>query len=389
MAAGAGDTYWEKRALPSVFKHELLRKYVPQFAGMTGTSSDGRRIVFLDGYAGRGRYEDGRPASGELIMRMAQDQYESVSLAWSCWFVEKDNASATALSSVVAEYAARGVTARAHHGDVLDVWDQVAADAPGCPLFLFLDPCGLGVPFDHLVGLLNGERRQKWPPTEFLLNFSLDAVRRIGGLLSSERSNPVTLARMDAAVGGPWWRDHFADGFSDGAVQAVVDGFTMRISQATGMFLTSTPVRRAPKHKPIYHLVFGTRGQPGLWAFGDSAARSAKAWWDTLEEVDAEQDPSALFTVTATVRPQLESVEAEAVPHIASNLASLLVEQPRGFKVVDHTLAVFGDYYGQVRERAVKLAVKDLYGRGGTASTGVGPKPRDLIVLPPGAATAS
>jgi len=35
MATGAGDRYWGERALPSVFKHTLLDKYVPQFAGMT------------------------------------------------------------------------------------------------------------------------------------------------------------------------------------------------------------------------------------------------------------------------------------------------------------------------------------------------------------------
>lgn len=205
MAAGAGDRYWDQRALPSVFKHELLRRYVPPFAGMTGTATASRRLVYLDGYAGRGRYEDGRPASAELIMRMAQDQYAKVDLAWSCWFVERDADSANALASVVAEYAARGVTARAHHGDVLEVWDQVVADAATCPFFLFLDPCGLGVPFDRLVGLMNGNRRQMWPPTEFLLNFSLDAVRRIGGQASSEHPNPVTMARMDSAVVGGWW----------------------------------------------------------------------------------------------------------------------------------------------------------------------------------------
>ena len=35
MPRGADDRYWQEQGLPSVFKHTLLDKYVPQFAGIT------------------------------------------------------------------------------------------------------------------------------------------------------------------------------------------------------------------------------------------------------------------------------------------------------------------------------------------------------------------
>lgn len=382
MATGAGDNYWSGQALPSVFKHTLLDKYVPQFAGMTG--SIGRRVVYLDGYAGRGRYTDGKPASAEKIMMVAQKQYESVDLAWTCFFVEEDPNSARVLTGVVAEYVANGVTAHAHHGDVQDVLDQVITSAVGCPLFLFLDPCGLGLPFDRLSGLLNGERKKDWPPTEFLLNFSLEAVRRIGGHVRGQ-GNEATLRRMDDTVGGRWWREHFARGVSDAAVEAVVAGFSQRMCSATGMNLVPVPVRRAPTHKPVYDLIFGTRKPHGLWVFGDAVARATQAWWDTCEEVEVEADPDALFPATATIRPVLETVEERALPVITDNLRSLLHDQPAGFRVVDHTAAVFGEFYGQVREMVVRKAVKALHQQGGTATTGVGgaKRTRDLVVLPP------
>ena|GEM_PF-2580712 len=108
--------------------------------------------MFIDGYAGRGRYADGEPASAGRIMMMAQAQHASVGLAWTCFFVEQDPDSATALDGVVAQYVAAGVAATAHHGDVLDVLDGVLAAAVDCPLFVFLDPCSLGIPFDRLAG---------------------------------------------------------------------------------------------------------------------------------------------------------------------------------------------------------------------------------------------
>lgn len=71
MATGADDRYWEQRRLPSVLKHDLIRRYLPVFAGKTGSKAGG--LVYLDGYAGRGRYENGAPASAELILRIAEN----------------------------------------------------------------------------------------------------------------------------------------------------------------------------------------------------------------------------------------------------------------------------------------------------------------------------
>jgi three-Cys-motif partner protein len=382
MAIGAGDEYWKEQALPSVFKHTLLDKYMPQFAGMTGSAARGRRVVYLDGYAGRGRYEDGTRASVERILTIAQNQHRNAGLDWTCFFVEQDDESAVALVQVTAEYAAVGVTVFAHHGAVLEVLDDVIAAAAGVPLFLFLDPCGLGVPYHQLTELLSTERSQTWPPTEILLNFSLEAVRRIGGHVISPKGNETTMARLDATVGGPWWRQRFAAGVINKAVTAVVQEFCTRLGADTGMTITSVPVRRAPTHKPIYHLVFGTRSPYGLWVFGDSTARATQAWWDSREEVEADADPNALFTMAATMRPSLDTIEEVAVGRIAENLAALLA-QHGDFKVVDHTIAVFGEHYGQVRDLAVRKAVQELHKQGRTASDGRGGRPRELRVIRP------
>ncbi|MGA6172561.1 hypothetical protein ACPEIF_20215 [Streptomyces sp. NPDC012600] len=60
MAAETSGEYWADKALPSVFKHDLLRRYMPQFGGMTGTQSHDKRVVYLDGHEGEGRLPTGR-----------------------------------------------------------------------------------------------------------------------------------------------------------------------------------------------------------------------------------------------------------------------------------------------------------------------------------------
>jgi three-Cys-motif partner protein len=388
MPRGADNRYWGEQGLPSVFKHALLDKYVPQFAGMTGSKATARRVVFLDGFAGRGRYKDGSPASAERILRIAQGQGTNGTVSWTCFFVELEDESAAELVAVVDEYARQGVAATAHHGDVLDVLDDVVATAAGCPLFLFLDPCGLGIPYERLIMLLREERRAGWPPTEVLLNFSLEAVRRIGGHVGSEHGFENTMRRLDEAVGGRWWRGHFARGVTDRAVETVVTRFGARLADDSNMDLVSVPVRRGPKQKPLYHLLFGTRSQYGLWSFGDSVARATQTWWATLDEQTTEQDPYRLFPVTQVERPSIESVESRAVPEVALNLAAILRERS-SFRVVDHTHRVFGTHYGQVREQVVRDAIKLMHREGRTSSTGKGRRVRELMVTRPQAEAAS
>lgn len=384
MATGTKTTYWQDQELPSVLKHNLLGRYIPQFGGMTG-SRDGR-VVYLDGYAGEGRYESGEAGSAEIAMRVASKHLKNPGLRWTCFFTERERKSFAKLEAIAAIYRAQGVDARVHHGDVDGVLDEVVRTAAGLPLFLFLDPCGLGLPFERLIQAMALRRTTaaRWPPTEFLMNFSMVAVRRLGGNARSEKGVERSSERFDEVCGGRWWREYFPTDREPAkdAPEAVAAEYARRLGQATGMLVHSVPVAKAPHYKPVYHLVFGTWRQHGLWVFGDSLARARDAWWQKLEFDEERNDPDALFSSTSLIRPDPQEVMDAAVPVMAANLKQLVA---RGAPVtlVNHTLEVFGDYYGQVTETAARAAVKHLHRLGGTPSTGIGKKPRDLVVAPP------
>lgn len=382
MSSGTSGVYWQGKALPSVFKHELLRRYIPPFGGMTSTQSQSRRVVYVDGYAGEGRYEDGDPASAEIALRVAT-HHRSIGLDLSCFFVEQQAKSFARLQEVVRSYEARGVYARAHHGEVNDVLDDVVKQATGVPLFLFLDPCGLCLPMERLVDVLARRRPDRRPATELLMNFSMMAVRRLGGHVTSPKGNEKSLERFDDVCGGRWWRDYFTGRTSDqDAAEEVAAEYTRRLRQQTGMFVQSVPVAKAPHWKPVYHLVFATRSPYGLWVFGDALARARDKWWETVELNDEEQNPDTLFPIGPVLRPDPETVEKEAVPVMATNLERILERSGGPVQLVDHTLDLFGAYYGQVKEKVARDAVKYLHRQGKTPSNGVGPKPSKLIVHP-------
>jgi three-Cys-motif partner protein len=383
MATGAGDQYWGQQGLPSVFKHDLLRRYLPRFAGKTGSQSAG--VVYLDGYAGRGRYEDGTPASAERILQIALNQ-SAHGIHYRLFFFEPDPQSYPVLKAVVAEYVARGVQAEASPEEVINGLGRVLDAATNLPLFLFLDPCGLGLPFSVLASTLSGPRAAVWPPTEVLLNFSLDAVRRIGGHVKSPTPNERTMTRLDEALGGDWWRDVVRQNDADEAVDQIVHGFMERLGQAAEMDIFAIPVRRAPSHKPVYFLVFGTRKALGVWHFADDTARATETWWGTLDALEVARQEKigqdSLFDIPIITHPDLGVVEAEARPVIAENITHLVAKHGPT-RMGDFPFEVFGDYLGRVRETVVRAAIKDLYASGKTPSNGVGPRITDLVVNPP------
>jgi hypothetical protein len=170
-------------------------------------------------------------------------------------------------------------------------------------------------------------------------------------------------------------------------VAAVVARFVQVLSDDSDMHIVSVPVRRAPRQQPLYHLVFGTRAQHGLWAFSDSTAQATEAWWATREERTTEQLPGTLFPVTQVERPSIDTIKTRALAEIEMNLELLLRDYP-SFRVVDHTTRVFGTYYGQVRETLVREAIKNMHRDGRTSSDGVGRRIRELIVVRPQAETA-
>lgn len=362
MSRGTSGGYWSGKSAQSVLKHAILKRYIPVFGGTTGSAYG--RVVYLDGFAGEGRYENGEPGSAELIMQTAIGMQQH--LRWTCIFVDRNRKSAERLKAVVEEYREQGADATMHPGDVDDILDDVIVSAKSLPLFLFLDPCGLGLPFDRLVGILNDPRSSRYPPTEVLLNFSSRAAQRLPG---GDPSDPIVERNQqvfDRAMGGPWWRDLLS---GEGDDDRIALEYAKRLGAATGMSTVTVPVLKKPTHKKtVYYLIFVTRSSTGLWEFGTALAKANEEWW-AATEADEDAD-GALFTVASALKPDTRELEADAVSEIKKNILRLQEEGP--FKLGDRPREVFGPFYGLVGDPVVRRAIKDLYAQGLTKCDGTG-----------------
>jgi hypothetical protein len=217
------------------------------------------------------------------------------------------------------------------------------------------------------------------------LNFSTKAVRHIGGQLASSIENQSGVRRLDDACDGDWWHAPYLAAMAtdnvEKGVEAVVAGFAERLGRDTASHVVCVPVRSKPDLLPIYNLVFTTRSNYGLWVFGDAAAKAQQQWRAAQfeEEPEDPMDAGLLFGTDQILADREAQLKIDGTTAIRANLLSLLRRHPQ-FKVIDHVRDVFGDWYGVARETWVRAAIKELYALNLTTSTGVGPKPRDLVV---------
>lgn len=376
-----GGGFFDEIQAAAVLKHGVLSRYLHVFATKTGMNSPGRTVVYFDGYAGPGRYDDGRPGSPLIAAKVAcQLGSQRNPRRLKLFLVEKNRATADQLRTVMAAESEtlavppiiRDGAADAHLADLL-------AESERLPLFGFIDPYGQGLPPRLLIKLMNRQQgRRGHPQTELLLNFSDPMVRRIGGLLTTQNPQPkdtATLAGMDEACGGTWWREAYAAAESNSAgTRAVVSGYRQRLGRATGSKTWCIPVRNRAHQEPRYYLIFLSRHPDGLWEFGEAASGAAEEWRKFVNTtVFGEAD--MLFDTEDFLGDTWTS-------GIAANIAGLMTEETSPFVIRDKYEAVMGSALGLAREKHIRAAIKRLHKAGQTASNGVG-RIDTMVIKPP------
>ncbi len=376
-----GEPFFFNKKAAAVLKHGILTRYLPPFISKVGSVSADHAVVVLDGYAGPGRYDDGTDGSPALLARSAGSvsSFRKV----DCHFVEQKRTSYRKLKAFLESDEAAALTATPYYGDVQDHMPTILAAAQGLPLFAYLDPFGFGIPFDDVVALLRRHPGGQ-PPTEVLLNFTANGIRRAGGLLNAGRvispTEEKTLQRSDAACGSDWWRDVVRSRpVLEEAVEAVAKEYMRRVCTAAGTVGFAVDVKNREHHKPIYYLIFFTRHPDGMWLFNQAVSGASKDWREHLAPAPWKANESLLFDIrTERTFEEEEAERAEAwVEQIKANIVELLAAGP--FVVGRKISRVYGTTLGEAREMHVRAAIKALHKEQRTPSTGVGDVSKMLL----------
>jgi three-Cys-motif partner protein len=378
-ASDAAAGFWSERKTASVLKHGVLRRYLPVFVTKTGTYSLGNRVVYFDGYAGKGRYDDGTQGSPLIAAEIARGVASlSQPRKLDLFLVERGRAEYRELVKVMMAEEPE-LSPQIRHGNAGDYVDELIAYANVSPMFALLDPYGLGLPMSSVIKLMNrplGPRGRL--QTEVLINFSDIMIRRIGGLLTTSKPHPrdsTTLAKMDAVCGGRWWRSAYADASLPAAgVRVVVDGYRQRLRGATQCGDWCVPVRNRINQEPRYYLVFLSRHPDGLWEFAEGLSLATDVWRGACDEA-LSRGMEPLFDLE-------EPMEEKWIQTIAVNIDTMIASRAAPFAVRQCYGEIMGDTLGLARSKHIRAAVKRLYNLGRTATEGKGDVAK-MVIFPP------
>ncbi len=382
----ANDEFFQRKQAAAVLKHGVLSRYLTVFASMTGSASAGGRVHFIDGYAGPGRYEPeyGQPVGSPGSPLLASETATRLSSAkrdLRCTFIESNPVHAANLSAVLGAEWRGGGSYDVKEGEVETHLEAAVSAAGKDPLLIFLDPFGTALAYDLLVQTLAG--RPKGAPTEVLLNFNIDSVRRIGGRLSEDltlrtpkfNSRERTLRRVDGFLGGEWWRQMYLDNYTHGedgsagrAATLVADEFRRRLEAATGLKSIEVPVRRRPGHVPLFLLTLFYGHDAAAYQFADVASLANKDWrnynrqLDLAEEIERFNTAPTLFAVDEMIAAEAEK-DADAaekrlhtawIDLVAANIRELM--RTRSSVPLAAVAEVYGDAFGVAGEKHLRAA---------------------------------
>ena len=237
-------------------KHLVLRNYLNGWFPILGSTES--RLLFIDGFAGPGTYDDGEPGSPLVALdcireHKAQGRLQGVEV--TCLFIESDEAYMNLLETTLSEIPDvpdTSVTPKNGKFDetmaeILDSVDQ--QNKRLAPAFVMIDPFGAkGSPMELIGRVLQN------PKSECLISFMYEPIRRF-------HQRPVFEQPLNELFGSQEWQRCFDLTEESERKQFLHDLFNEQLKKHGAKYVISCELWRGNRH--IYTLYFATGHRKG------------------------------------------------------------------------------------------------------------------------------
>jgi three-Cys-motif partner protein len=240
-------------------KHAILKRYLQAwFPKLTAYHG---RVVFVDGFAGPGRYTGGEPGSPIVAVEtVLAHQHDLSSKELVFLFVEEDADRHRHLVQEIAKLEVPSyIKIQDAHGTFVEMMGRVLeqiGESTLAPAFIMVDPFGVkGLPLSTM------KRLAAYPKTELLVSFMYESMARF-------LTTPEFAPHLNEMFATDQWRA--ASGLSgDERHRFLVDLYS-RCLKSVGMNYTRTFEMRDEGNRIEYDLVFATHNIEGLKAMKDA-----------------------------------------------------------------------------------------------------------------------
>lgn len=254
-------------------KHELLRRYLAAWFPILTIGGHNRRVIYLDGFAGPGRYADDEPGSPLIALdtlvnhshfsRMSDTEFIFA-------FVEQDAARFASLKSELERFWNRhggtpsNVDVRSYNEPFEDVAQRITSAAHGrlAPTFAFVDPFGWSGVAMQTIGQLLGARK-----CEVLFNFMHDSINRF----VSDTRTP-TMRSLAELFGTDDFVHHRASALHGEERKSFLRDLYLEQLRTAGAFrfVRSFEIVDQRRKRTLSYLMYGTRHHRGLEAIKEA-----------------------------------------------------------------------------------------------------------------------
>lgn len=267
-------------------KHLVLKRYLDAWFPIMGSWNG--RILFIDGFAGPGEYEDGEEGSPIIALKSLLEHRSKgmVTAEVGFLFIEKDPDRAAHLEELVdnlrpipANCKTRIVHA-AFDQKLTQVLDQLDAQAKRlAPCFVMVDPFGVSdTPMDVIAGILRN------PKSEVYVSFMYEFINRFKETSEFEH-------HLDSLFGTGDWRDGIGILDQEKRKQFFYDLYERQLRRAGAKYVVHFEMYEG--QRLVYAIFFGTHDLTGcnrmkeaIWKvapFGDFAFKGTRSGQLTLD----------------------------------------------------------------------------------------------------------
>lgn len=268
----ATDDFFAGKRPWSLIKDEVLGNYMSPY--MAKVNKLGQPILLIDGYAGPGVFDDGKPGS-PLIMCEAAEKFAKGN--YRAIFVNKKKQHHLKLTSILLR--AGWASTITIHGDSTKILQALPMALGNQTVFLYLDPFGpTGCEFSLLEPFL---QRGKQASTEIILMMHMPIIHRLAarrqvqeGKWEQQRITAYH-ARLTKVFGGDYWKEMMWDENLNAQERErkLIDAYSARLKQ----YLPYTgycPVQEQEDTRIKYFIVFVSRHTHTLLLMNDIMAKA-------------------------------------------------------------------------------------------------------------------
>jgi hypothetical protein len=345
-------------------KHRILRSYLNAWLPIMAFSRQGR-VLFVDGFAGPGKYSGGEDGSPIVAIRALLEQRPDVrsKARVTYLFVEENAGRAVHLEETVAPLRTSlpdGCEAHVHRGafdeTINGVLDHLGASGDKlAPCFVMVDPFGVsGIPMRGLARILAN------PKSELYISFMYEAINR-------HKETGEFAPHLDELFGTEEWRDGVDMPESDHRRQFFYELYSRQLKRAGATHVLWFELFNGNRH--VYTVFFATRHLLGC-------DRMKEAMWRVAPDgaFEFRGSHSGQLSLTELMGANLERLKGELRREFGG-ATDVPIEAIQNWIASDQT-----DFYSA----HLKKTLKEMESAGEVTARSATPKPRKRGSYPDG-----